>query len=164
MKLYGSSKSKKIAEKLADDEEIKDKKLLKTIETSQQTLEMKNFGIRKSVLEYDNVINKQRELIYEDRRKVINGDSVFNHINEMIESEVKEIYDEYISEGIEKYIEAITTTFSLYKHNKELKLEDKKDNDVKSKKQNVEKKGKRITKVGKEDDCNQYLNDDERYN
>ena len=65
---------------------------------------MKNFGIRKSVLEYDNVINKQRELIYEDRRKVINGDSVFNHINEMIESEVKEIYDEYISEGIEKYI------------------------------------------------------------
>ena len=53
---------------------------------------MKNFGIRKSVLEYDNVINKQRELIYEDRRKVINGDSVFNHINEMIESEVKEIY------------------------------------------------------------------------
>ena len=130
MKLYGSSKSKKIAEKLADDEEIKDKKLLKTIETSQQTLEMKNFGIRKSVLEYDNVINKQRELIYEDRRKVINGDSVFNHINEMIESEVKEIYDEYISEGIEKYIEAITTTFSLYKHNKELKLEDKKDNEI----------------------------------
>ena len=130
MKLYGSSKSKKIAEKLADDEEIKDKKLLKTIETSQQTLEMKNFGIRKSVLEYDNVINKQRELIYEDRRKVINGDSVFNHINEMIESEVKEIYDEYISEGIEKYIEAITTTFSLYKHNKELNLEDKKDNEI----------------------------------
>ena len=130
MKLYGSSKSKKIAEKLADDEEIKDKKLLKTIETSQQTLEMKNFGIRKSVLEYDNVINKQRELIYEDRRKVINGDSVFNHINEMIESEVKEIYDEYISEGIEKYIEAITTTFSLDKHNKELNLEYKKDNEI----------------------------------
>ncbi len=48
----------------------------------------------------------------------------------MIESEVKEIYDEYISEGIEKYIEAITTTFSLYKHNKELKLEDKKDNEI----------------------------------
>ena len=130
MKLYGSSKSKKIAEKLADDEEIKDKKLLKTIETSQQTLEMKNFGIRKSVLEYDNVINKQRELIYEDRRKVINGDSVFNHINEMIESEVKEIYNEYISDSIEKYIEAITTTFSLDKYNKELNLEDKKDNEI----------------------------------
>ena len=130
MKLYGSSKAKKIAEKLDDDEEIKDKKLLKTIETSQQTLEMKNFGIRKSVLEYDNVINKQRELIYEDRRKVINGDSVFNHINEMIESEVKEIYDEYISEGIEKYIEAITTTFSLNKHNKELILDDKRDNEI----------------------------------
>ncbi len=45
----------------------------------------------------------------------------------MIESEVKEIYNEYISEGIEKYIEAITTTFSLYKHNKALNLEDKKD-------------------------------------
>ena len=130
MKLYGSSKSKKIAEKLSDDEEIKDKKLLRTIETSQQTLEMKNFGIRKSVLEYDNVINKQRELIYEDRRKVINGDDVFNHINEMIESEVKEIYNEYISDSIEKYIEAITTTFSLYKHNKELRLEDKKDNEI----------------------------------
>ena len=130
MKLYGSSKSKKIAEKLADDEEIKDKKLLKTIETSQQTLEMKNFGIRKSVLEYDNVINKQRELIYEDRRKVINGDDVFNHINEMIESEVKEIYNEYISDSIEKYIEVITTTFSLDKHNKELNLEYKKDNEI----------------------------------
>ena len=120
MKLYGSSKAKKIAEKLDDDEEIKDKKLLKTIETSQQTLEMKNFGIRKSVLEYDNVINKQRELIYEDRRKVINGDDVSNHINEMIESEIKEIYNEYISDSIEKYIEAITTTFSLDKYNKEL--------------------------------------------
>ena len=130
MKLYGSSKAKKIAEKLDDDEEIKDKKLLKTIETSQQTLEMKNFGIRKSVLEYDNVINKQRELIYEDRRKVINGDDVSNHINEMIESEIKEIYNEYISDSIEKYIEAITTTFSLDKYNKELNLEDKKDNEI----------------------------------
>ena len=130
MKLYGSSKSKKIAEKLDNDEEIKDKKLLKTIETSQQTLEMKNFGIRKSVLEYDNVINKQRELIYEDRRKVINGDDVSNHINEMIESEIKEIYNEYISDSIEKYIEAITTTFSLDKYNKELNLEDKKDNEI----------------------------------
>ena len=130
MKLYGSSKSKKIAEKLTDDEEIKDKKLLRTIETSQQTLEMKNFGIRKSVLEYDNVINKQRELIYEDRRKVINGDDVSNHINEMIESEIKEIYNEYISDSIEKYIEAITTTFSLDKYNKELNLEDKKDNEI----------------------------------
>ena len=127
MKLYGSSKAKKIAEKLDDDEEIKDKKLLKTIETSQQTLEMKNFGIRKSVLEYDNVI---RELIYEDRRKVINGDDVSNHINEMIESEIKEIYNEYISDSIEKYIEAITTTFSLDKYNKELNLEDKKDNEI----------------------------------
>ena len=103
MKLYGSSKAKKIAEKLDDDEEIKDKKLLKTIETSQQTLEMKNFGIRKSVLEYD---------------------------NEMIESEIKEIYNEYISDSIEKYIEAITTTFSLDKYNKELNLEDKKDNEI----------------------------------
>ena len=130
MKLYGSSKAKKIAEKLDDDEEIKDKKLLKTIETSQQTLEMKNFGIRKSVLEYDNVINKQRELIYEDRRKVINGDDVSNHINEMIESEIKEIYNEYISDSIEKYIEAITTTISLDKYNKELNLEDKKDNEI----------------------------------
>ena len=130
MKLYGSSKAKKIAEKLSDDEEIKDKKLLKTIETSQQTLEMKNFGIRKNVLEYDNVINKQRELIYEDRRKVINGDDVSDHINEIIESEVKEIYNEYISDSIEKYIEAITTIFSLDKHNKELILEDKKDNEI----------------------------------
>lgn len=130
MKLYGSSKAKKISEKLSDDEEINDKKLLKTIETSQQTLEMKNFGIRKSVLEYDNVINKQRELIYADRRKVINGDCAFNHINEMIESEVKEIYNEYISDSIEKYIEAITETFSLDKHNKELNLEDKKDNEI----------------------------------
>ena len=130
MKLYGSSKAKKIAEKLSDDEEIKDKKLLKTIETSQQTLEMKNFGIRKNVLEYDNVINKQRELIYEDRRKVINGDDVSDHINEIIESEVKEIYNEYISDSIEKYIEAITTIFSLDKHNKELRLEDKKDNEI----------------------------------
>lgn len=129
MKLYGSSKVKKIAEKL-DDDEIKDKKLLKIIETSQQTLEMKNFGIRKSVLEYDNVINKQRELIYKDRNKVINGENISNHINEMIESEVNEIYNKHISDSIEKYIEAITTTFSLNKHNKELRLEDKKDNEI----------------------------------
>ena len=48
----------------------------------------------------------------------------------MIESEVKEIYNEYISDSIEKYIEVITTTFSLDKHNKELNLEYKKDNEI----------------------------------
>ena len=62
--------------------------------------------------------------------KVINGDDVFNHINEMIESEVKEIYNEYIYDSIEKYTEAIITTFSLDKHNKALNLEDKKYNEI----------------------------------
>ncbi len=130
MKLYGSSKAKKLSEKLDEQAEIKDKKLLKTIETSQKTLEMKNFGIRKNVLEYDNVINKQRELIYRDRRAVINGESVFDHINEMIENEIRDIYNQHFKDNKERYAEEIINTFSIYKHNKELILEDKNDKEI----------------------------------
>ena len=119
-----------VREQFLNDAEIKDKKLLKIIETSQKNLEMKNFGIRKNVLEYDNVINKQRELIYTDRNKVINGEDIYEHINEIIYNEVTEVYNEYIPNNKEKYIESITDIFNLNGHNKKLNLEDIKDNEI----------------------------------
>ena len=131
MKLYGSSKAKKISEKLDDDKEITHKSVLKTIETSQTVLEGKNFGIRKNVLQYDDVINKQRELIYNDRKKVLNGEDLKEEIKGMIHIAIKEAVDNYISKNdTNGYIEYINRLFKINRFGLELDIENKKEKQI----------------------------------
>ena len=131
MRLYGSTKGKKLAEKLDDNAEITDKKLLKDIETAQKALEGKNFGIRKNVLQYDDVINKQRELIYKDRRKVLNGEDVLEEMKGMMKIAIKEAVDTYINKNdIQGFIEYINRLFKINRFGLALDLENKKEKQI----------------------------------
>ena len=71
---------------LEEDEAIEAGMLSKSIEGAQKKVEGKNFGIRKYVLQYDNVMNKQREIIYDERRKVLFGEDLRDYIINMAHS------------------------------------------------------------------------------
>ena len=75
-----------------EGEQIEHKMLSTAIEKAQQKIESNNFGIRKNLLEYDQVMNEQREIIYEERRRVLDGenmrDSIFHMLNEYVENVV----------------------------------------------------------------------------
>lgn len=74
-----------------DGEQIEHKMLSNAIETAQKKLEINNFGIRKNLLEYDQVMNEQREIIYGERRRVLDGESMRDTIYNMI-TEYREHY------------------------------------------------------------------------
>jgi len=86
MRLFGSERVMTMMESLGidDDTPIDQKILSNAIENAQKRIESKNFQIRKNVLEYDDVMNKQRELMYSERMQVLNGEDVEPHIRQMI--------------------------------------------------------------------------------
>ena len=94
MRLFGSERLMGIFNTLGveEGEQIEHKMLSSAIEKAQQKIESNNFGIRKNLLEYDQVMNEQREIIYEERRRVLDGenmrDSIFHMINDYIENTV----------------------------------------------------------------------------
>ncbi len=86
MRLFGSDRMIAMFNALGipEGQEIEHKALTKAIESAQKKIENNNFGIRKSLLEYDQVMNEQREIIYEERRRVLNGESMRDAIYKMI--------------------------------------------------------------------------------
>ena len=86
MRLFGSERMITMFNALGipEGQEIEHKALTKAIESAQKKIENNNFGIRKSLLEYDQVMNEQREIIYEERRRVLNGESMRDVIYKMI--------------------------------------------------------------------------------
>lgn len=86
MRLFGSERMMNIMESLGVDEDtpLDHKMLSNAIEQAQKTVESRNFETRKSVLEYDDVMNQQRNIIYDERRKVLDGEDLREHINSMI--------------------------------------------------------------------------------
>lgn len=86
MRLFGSERMISMFNALGipEGQEIEHKALTKAIETAQKKIESNNFGIRKNLLEYDQVMNEQREIIYEERRRVLNGESMRDVIYKMI--------------------------------------------------------------------------------
>ena len=100
MRLFGSDRIKSVVETLGLDETeaIENKMLTGAIETSQKRVEGRNFDIRKHVLQYDDVMNQQREVIYSQRQRVLNGDSIEDSISKMIEDFTDEIILRYTGE------------------------------------------------------------------
>ncbi len=94
MRLFGSERLMNIFTALGveEGEQIEHKMLSSAIEKAQEKIESNNFGIRKNLLEYDQVMNEQREIIYEERRRVLDGenmrDSIFHMINDYLENTV----------------------------------------------------------------------------
>ncbi len=94
MRLFGSERLMSVFTALGveEGEQIQHKMLSNAIEKAQEKIESNNFGIRKNLLEYDQVMNEQREIIYEERRRVLDGenmrDSIFHMINDYVENTV----------------------------------------------------------------------------
>ena len=99
MRLFGSEKLMNVFNTLGveDGEQIEHKMLTGAIERAQQKIESNNFGIRKNLLDYDQVMNEQREIIYEERRRVLDGESMRDSIYHMINEYVENLVDSNIS-------------------------------------------------------------------
>jgi preprotein translocase subunit SecA len=83
---------------LEEDQPIEHKYISRAIENAQKRVEGQNFDIRKHLLEYDDVMNKQRKVIYEQRKKVLRGDSLWTDIEEMIGEITDNLLIEYVNE------------------------------------------------------------------
>ncbi len=92
-KRFGGERMQRVYEffKVEDDTPIQSKMLSRRVENAQRTIEGRNFGIRKTVLEYDDVMNKQREVMYAERNKVIKEDNVHQDILNLIPDFVAEV-------------------------------------------------------------------------
>ncbi|BBB91727.1 MAG TPA: preprotein translocase subunit SecA [Methylomusa anaerophila] len=102
MRLFGSDNIASIMDKLGmeEDEPIEHSLITRSIEQAQKKVEAKNFDIRKYVLEYDNVMNQQREVIYSQRRKILVGDNLKDNIFLMMEKIIDHGMDVYANEKI----------------------------------------------------------------
>ena len=102
MRLFGSEKTANMiaALGLPEDEPIEAKILTKTIENAQKKVEGNNFGIRKRLLDYDQVMNEQREIIYAERYEVLSGADLRDKIYNMIKSVIELKVNEYITDDL----------------------------------------------------------------
>ncbi|HIW25337.1 MAG TPA: preprotein translocase subunit SecA [Firmicutes bacterium] len=100
MRLFGSDKTKEMIEKMGigEDEPIEHGMLAKAIESAQKKVEGNNFAIRKRLLEYDEVMNEQREIIYGERKRVLMGENLRDSIQNMIDQIIDRIADRYIAD------------------------------------------------------------------
>ena len=103
MRLFGSERLMSAFNALGvpENEQIEHKMLTSAIEKAQMKLENNNFGIRKNLLEYDQVMNEQREIIYAERRRVLDGESMRDSIYKMIADVVENAVDTFIGDDQE---------------------------------------------------------------
>ena len=104
MRLFGSEKLMKVFQSLgvAENEQIEHKMLSSAIEKAQKKIEGNNYGIRKNLLEYDQVNNEQREIIYKERRMVLDGANMRDSIYKMITDTVDHTVDMCLSDDVDQ--------------------------------------------------------------
>lgn len=97
MRLFGSERIQGVVERigLEEDMPIEHKMLTKSIENAQKKVEGRNFGIRKHVLQYDDVMNKQRQVIYAERSSVLEGEDIHEYIQSMIKDRIGAAVEAY---------------------------------------------------------------------
>ena len=101
MRLFGSERLTKIVEALGleEDQPIEHKMLTNAIESAQKKVEGRNFDVRKRVLQYDDVMNTQREIIYSQRKTVLNGENLKSSFEKMFEGIIDDVIANYCSEN-----------------------------------------------------------------
>ena len=114
MRLFASDTVKSIVGKLGmtDGAPIENKMLTNAIEKAQERVEERNFEIRKRLLDYDDVLNEQRNYIYEQRDEIITSDDLLSRIKENCRIFTESLYEETQKEGVLKYREALQRTFT----------------------------------------------------
>ena len=102
MRIFGADNISGIMDKLGmeEDEPIEHSLITKSIERAQKKVEDHNYNIRKYILEYDDIMNQQREVLYEQRRRILGNESLRDTINEMIDKLVTEAVDTYADEKL----------------------------------------------------------------
>ena len=136
MRLFGGDRLQAIMARLTDDENtpIESKAISRTVESSQKKVEGRNFGIRKNTLQYDDVMNRQRELIYSQRDQVLDGIDLTDTILKMFDQNIQETVEMYFAgenkedwnvEGLkEKYKNWLICTDDDFKDVEELTITD----------------------------------------
>lgn len=104
MRLFGGDRVQAILDRFMQEEDmaIESKMLSNTIESAQSKVEARNFAIRKNVLDFDDVMNRQREIIYEQRDKVLNGDDLHEQIMKMLDDTAEDSVNKYILDDEDK--------------------------------------------------------------
>jgi preprotein translocase subunit SecA len=131
MRLFGSERVMGMMETLGVDEDtpIEQKMLTNAIESAQKRVESKNFQTRKTVLEYDDVMNTQRKVIYEQRRRVLDGDNLQEAVQNMMHTVIANAVHGHMGEqkhmNAEQFREAVAPFRGVFLHPEELKLSDK---------------------------------------
>ena len=120
MKIFGGDMITKVYNTLGADENmpIQSKMLSKAVENAQKKVEGRNFTIRKNVLQYDDVMNTQREIIYKQRREVLDGENLKGSIEKIIDTVANKLVSAYTTEnGINKapFMQDVVTTFGITK-------------------------------------------------
>lgn len=120
MKIFGGDKITTVYNMLGADEDmpIESKMISKSVESAQRRVEDRNFSIRKNVLNYDDVMNTQREIIYKQRREVLDGENLKEQIQKMMDSVAEELTNTYLSEETvnkEAFMQDIKSTFGIEK-------------------------------------------------
>ncbi|MGP3779329.1 preprotein translocase subunit SecA [Halanaerobium saccharolyticum] len=102
LRLFGSDKINGILDKLGVDEDqpVEHKMISSSIERAQQKVESRNFDIRKAILQYDDILNKQREVIYEQRKTLLTTDQLEEKIAGMLEQLLEDVMEMFISEDL----------------------------------------------------------------
>ncbi len=102
LRIFGGDSIKKILStlRIPDDEPIQHKLLSRQIETAQKKVEAYNFSIRKNLLDYDNVLDKQREVVYAERDKILKGKSVHDEIVQMVKDIAEKIVVSHYNEDL----------------------------------------------------------------
>ncbi len=105
LRIFGSDRITGIMDKLGmeEDEPIEHRMISKAIENAQRKVEGHNFDIRKHLLEYDDVMNKQREIIYQQRREVLEGDDIANIIQDMIADVADGVITEFYQDRVDSH-------------------------------------------------------------
>jgi len=100
LRIFGAEKISAIMDRIGieENEPIENRLVSKAIENAQKRVEGQNFDIRKHLLEFDDVMNKQRQVIYEQRRKVLSGQDLWTDIEGMVEETVADIVPDYVDE------------------------------------------------------------------
>jgi preprotein translocase subunit SecA len=114
MRLFGSERISRVMERLGikEGEAIEHSMITNSVERAQKKVEENNFGIRKRLLEYDNVMNQQREVIYDRRRMTLEGERLKDEIFSMAKSYVEKIAQKYYAEtDIAGLVNEVQTTF-----------------------------------------------------
>ena len=102
MRLFGGERIQNMMEALKIDENqpIETKMLTNSIESAQKKVEGRNFAIRRNVLQFDDVMNRQREIIYSQRAKVLDGENLRSYIMDMLKDSITETVNQYLSDEV----------------------------------------------------------------